>query len=89
MHYFTGFNVIRFDEMTELLSSGIELMVAGMGIVFLFLTMLVIAINLMSAMVLRFFPDAPTVSTTPAVSGTDKRVVAAITAAVHQYRRDH
>jgi len=41
--------------MTELMSSGLELLVAGMGIVFLFLTMLVVAINLMSAMVLRFF----------------------------------
>lgn len=75
--------------MSDLLNSGIELMVAGMGIVFLFLAMLVLAINLMSSLVLRFFPDAPIVSKAPAPVVADKQVVAAITAAVHQYRRDH
>lgn len=76
--------------MTELMNSGLELLVAGMGIVFLFLTMLVVAINLMSAMVLRFFPDEPKApSSSSVVSSNDKRIVAAITAAVHQYRHDH
>ncbi|MDO9163053.1 MAG: OadG family transporter subunit [Methylococcaceae bacterium] len=77
--------------MSELISSGLELLVAGMGIVFLFLTMLVVAINLMSAMVLRFFPDEPKTSSSlsSVVSSNDKRIVAAITAAVHQYRHDH
>lgn len=76
--------------MTELMSSGLELLVAGMGIVFLFLTMLVGAINLMSGMVLRFFPDEPKASSSSSVVGSnDKRIVAAITAAVHQYRHDH
>lgn len=77
--------------MTDLISSGIELMIVGMGIVYLFLTMLVIAINLMSAIVQRFFPDAPTTTITvsPAVPTIDKSTVAAITAAVHQYRDKH
>ena len=56
---FKSFNT-RFDDMTEMMSSGVELMFAGMGIVFLFLTMLVVAINIMSSLVQRFFPDAPT-----------------------------
>jgi oxaloacetate decarboxylase gamma subunit len=43
-------------DMTEMMSNGVELMFAGMGIVFLFLTMLVGAINLMSSLVQRFFP---------------------------------
>ena len=74
--------------MTELMSSGVELMFAGMGIVFLFLTMLVVAINIMSSLVQRFFPDAPTlaVATTTVSSGIDKSIIAAITAAVHQHR---
>jgi sodium pump decarboxylase gamma subunit len=42
--------------MTEQMSRGIELMIVGMGIVFLFLIMLVVAINLMSALVQRYFP---------------------------------
>ncbi|MDD2801862.1 MAG: OadG family protein [Methylobacter sp.] len=75
--------------MTELMSSGIELLMAGMGIVFLFLAMLVVAINIMSAVVLRFFPDEPKASSPSVVSTNDKRIVAAITAAVHQYRHDH
>ncbi|MEQ1622178.1 MAG: OadG family transporter subunit [Methylococcales bacterium] len=75
--------------MSDLINSGIELMIAGMGIVFLFLVMLVFAINLMSSLVLRFFPDVPIVPKTSVPDVADKQVVAAITAAVHQYRRDH
>ncbi|MDP2903921.1 MAG: OadG family transporter subunit [Methylovulum sp.] len=74
--------------MSELMGSGVELMFVGMGIVFLFLTMLVIAINLMSSLVQRFFPEAPaTTLVVPVVTSTiDKQTVAAITAALHQYR---
>lgn len=74
--------------MTELMTSGIELMMVGMGIVFLFLAMLVLAINLMSALMQRYFPDAPPASGRPASggAGVDAGVIAAIAAAVHQYR---
>jgi oxaloacetate decarboxylase (Na+ extruding) subunit gamma len=71
--------------MTEQISNGIELMFAGMGIVFIFLAMLVVAINLMSALVQRYFPD-PSLKILGVSSGIDKSTVAAITAAVHQYR---
>ncbi len=75
------------SDMTEMMSNGVELMFAGMGIVFLFLTMLVGAINLMSSLVQRFFPDMPVMGIMPAVpSGIDKTIIAAISAAVHQYR---
>jgi len=74
--------------MTELMSTGIELMFAGMTIVYLFLTMLVFAINMMSSLIERFFPETPNVagSATSLSSGIDKNVIAAITAAVHQHR---
>jgi oxaloacetate decarboxylase (Na+ extruding) subunit gamma len=74
--------------MTEQISKGIELMFAGMGIVFIFLTMLVFAINIMSELVQRYFPDK---SAKPAdrVAGIDKSTVAAITAAIHHYRNRH
>jgi oxaloacetate decarboxylase gamma subunit len=79
--------------MTELMSDGVELMLVGMGIVFLFLAMLVIAINMMSWLIQRFFPGTPATSTIPVfpliASGPDKSTVAAITAAVHQYRSRH
>lgn len=78
--------------MAELMSSGVELMFVGMGIVFLFLTMLVFAINMMSSLVQRFFPEAPAATAVaPAMtgSGVDKTTVAAISAAVHLYRSKH
>lgn len=76
--------------MAELMSSGVELMFVGMGIVFLFLTMLVVAINIMSSLVQRFFPDAPPpVAVATVSSGIDKSIIAAITAAVHQHRSKH
>lgn len=74
--------------MTEQISRGIELMFAGMGIVFVFLAMLVVAINLMSALVQRYFPD-PSLKFRNVASGIDKSTVAAITAVVHQYRNKH
>ena len=80
----------RFIDMVEMMSGGIELMFIGMGIVFSFLTMLVIAINVMSSLIQRFLPETqisqskvivPTLS-----SSIDKSTVAAIAAAIHQYR---
>ena len=78
--------------MTEMMSSGVELMFAGMGIVFLFLTMLVVAINMMSSLLQRFFPDAPASQLAAAASmssGIDKSIIAAISAALHQHRNKH
>ncbi len=76
--------------MAEMMSSGVELMFAGMGIVFLFLTMLVYAVNIMSTVIQRFFHDVPVSGmSAPLSTGIDKSVIAAITAAVHQHRRLH
>jgi len=75
--------------MTELMSNGIELMFAGMTIVFLFLIMLVGAISFMSFLVQRFFPEVPTTAVHVTTGGVDKNIIAAITAAVHQYRSKH
>ena len=75
--------------MTEHIKSGVELMFAGMGIVFIFLTMLVFAINLMSAFVQRYFPAVSVFDTQRVTGAVDKATVAAISAAVHQYRNKH
>ena len=64
---------------TSLLNQGLELMLVGMGTVFVFLTLLVIAMSLMAAVVKRSTPSA-----TEAVSDEE---VAAITAAIAQHRR--
>lgn len=72
-----------------MISSGIELMVTGMGIVFLFLAMLVVAVNMMSWTVQRYFPQAPESLDVSDSHATDANVIAAITAAVHQYRNKY
>ena len=71
--------------MNELLSSGIELMLIGMTIVFGFLAMLIVAIKGMAALIERFFPDMP-VNFGMSQHGDDPGIIAAIAAAVHQYR---
>ena len=71
--------------MNELLSSGIELMLIGMGIVFTFLAMLVVVINGMASVILLFFPEMPVLSQ----NGEDPRIIAAISAAIHEYRKKH
>src|SRR5512136_1970277 len=76
--------------MNEMLTAGIELLLIGMGMVYAFLAMLVIPINVMTAFVRRYFPEMPPKFAEPVVAaGADKAVVAAIMAAVHQYRKKH
>ena len=67
---------------------GLNLMIFGMGTVVIFLTMLVFAILVMSALVTRFTAQEPVV--TPVLSGSsdapDSRIIAVIEAAVAQHR---
>ena len=76
--------------MTEVLGEGVRLMLAGMGVVFVLLTLLVLAVKGMSRLALAVgspapMPDVPAV---PGVEGSGTELVAAISAAVTAYRRD-
>jgi oxaloacetate decarboxylase gamma subunit len=75
--------------MQSLLYQGFDLAIFGMGTVFLFLTLLVIVTSLMSRIILAFEPE-PTIA--EAGSGStlpeDPREIAAIAAAVQQFRAD-
>ena len=64
----------------ELLNQGLTLMLAGMGTVFVFLTVLVIAMTLMSRLIMRF-------QITPTTAGIGDDEIAAIAAAITEYRR--
>lgn len=61
-----------------LIDQGLTLMLAGMGTVFVFLTMLVAAMTLMSYATKRL---------QPAASGPSDEEVAAISAAIERHRR--
>ena len=84
---------VRFGEvgrLTDVLGEGVRLMLAGMGVVFVLLTLLVLAVKGMSRLALAVGPPAP-VPDGPAVPGVEPggtELIAAITAAVTAYRRD-
>lgn len=65
---------------TDLLNQGLQLMLAGMGTVFVFLTLLVMATSLMSRLVMRLQPAAEQ-------SASDEEL-AAISAAIARHRGD-
>ncbi len=64
----------------ELINEGLTLMLAGMGTVFVFLTVLVIAMTLMSRLVTRLQPTTDS-------AGTADDEIAAIAAAIAEHRR--
>lgn len=63
-------------------------MLIGMGIVYAFLALLIVAIKTMTAIVARYFPETPAEFAALPSKTTDPQVIAAITAAVHQYRSE-
>lgn len=77
---------------SELIMEGVELMLLGMGSVFVFLILLVAVTTAMSAFLSRFFPEALPVPKAPKrakpVSGNavDQETIAVIGAAIQQHR---
>ncbi|WP_150914012.1 OadG family protein [Marinobacter halotolerans] len=81
--------------MSELMSQAVDLMVAGMGFVFVFLIILVFATLLMSKLILRLGPDEPvapakTPRAKPSASpSVDPDTAEAIKKAIAQFRARH
>lgn len=75
--------------MNELFAAGVELMLVGMGIVFLFLALLVATVNLLAFVIQRYAPGplSAKIDERPSSPGRDE-IIAAITAAVRRYRAD-
>ena len=71
--------------MTPIISEGLDLAVYGMGTVFFFLTMLVLATMLMSKLV----GHTEKVATVNLTIATDSKKKAAIATAIHQHRQKH
>ncbi len=77
--------------MEDLISVGIELALFGMGTVFSFLTLLVVATKIMSSLVAKFAVEAHAMIDAGGVQSPralSNDVLAAVTASVHQYRKD-
>jgi oxaloacetate decarboxylase gamma subunit len=75
--------------MIDLINAAVELMIVGMGIVYLFLALLVVTVNAMSRILRRYFPEAPPQALNAVNSGADAGITAAIAAAVYRYRATH
>ncbi|WP_304546302.1 OadG family protein [Sulfurimonas microaerophilic] len=73
---------------TNLVIEGIKFMFLGMGTVFAFLVIMIIAMNLMSSVIHKFFPEpqANADVTDTAKQQGNKKVIAAITAAIKYHR---
>ena len=75
---------------TELIADGLSLMLFGMGFVFLFLAILVLATTAMSTIVNRFYPQTISTSGDPAGHSSpacdQEELIAAISGAIQMHR---
>ena len=72
---------------TNLVIEGFKFMGLGMGTVFLFLIVMILSMNIMSKVLHMFFPE-PEVNAAPSAAPKDnKKVIAAITAAIKHHRQ--
>ena len=73
---------------TNLIIEGVKFMFLGMGTVFTFLLVMIACMNIMSSVVNRYFPEpqSATDATTQNVQVNNKKIVAAITAAIKYHR---
>ena len=74
-----------------LIEQGLDLMLYGMGTVFVFLTLLVIVTVTMSSIIQRWLPDDDAEIVPPPATnfGVDEHIVAVITAAIAKHRCRH
>lgn len=78
---------------TSLFDQALQLLIFGMGTVFVFLILLVVAVNLMSRFVQQYFPEPIALEPHPLTPETDSSkghpdsvTLAAIQAAIHLHR---
>ncbi len=68
-------------------AAGLQLMLVGMGTVFVFLTVLVFAVQIMSALLLRLVPETSPARESEVSGQIPKAHVAAISAALERHRQ--
>jgi len=73
---------------TNLVLEGFKFMGLGMGTVFLFLIIMIVSMNIMSAIIHKFFPEPQPNAKSPASEQKDNhKIIAAITAAITHHRQ--
>ncbi len=73
---------------SDLLLNGVNLMLLGMGIVFTFLAILVVALNGMSRLAASIAgPEEPATSSSGTARESDAELIAVITAAINRFRK--
>ncbi len=89
-------SVVSKMPMSDLIMNGFELMLLGMGIVFTFLMILVVALNVMSRIAFHFDnteEELTATTSTPATQTMGKpentALIAVISAAISRYRSAH
>ena len=90
---------VKFEEtdmpVSEMLAEGINLMLIGMGVVFVFLSALVVSVMLMSRIANAIHDPIAATATDPQLiqgpgfGSNQAEIIAAITSAIHQYRKRH
>ncbi len=74
-------------EDVNLILESVKFMMLGMAVVFAFLTLLIIVVNIQAKLIAKFFPEeAPTASATQP-KANEAEHVAAIIAAVTEFRK--
>ncbi|MFK8011240.1 MAG: OadG family protein [Marinicellaceae bacterium] len=73
----------------HLFSQAATLLFVGMGFVFAFLSLLIVVIHFFITPLAKRFPDSQLKSNKPSTQQENTAVIAAISAAVSQYRKKH
>jgi len=74
-------------EDVNLFFESLKFMVLGMTVVFIFLMLLIIVVNVQAKLIAKFFPEKPT-DTAGETSSDNTHHVAAIIAAVTEFRKN-
>ena len=72
---------------TNLIVEGFKFMGLGMGTVFLFLIVLIASMNILSIVVHKFFPEPHQNPDETTTKQDNKKIIAAITAAISHHRQ--
>lgn len=78
----------------NIITEGLNLMLMGMGTVFVFLTLLVFVTSFMSSLIQKYFPETsaevlPTAATSLSSGKNNPALLAVISAAIHAHRSNN